>query len=81
MDANDFAAWVTTMKETRGWSERECTRQLGCGINQITRWRQSGAPEYIGRACAAITLDIPSWTAAGSNNGNTETDVHGTQAL
>lgn len=61
MPPNDFAAWVDLMKTTRGWSGMECSRQLGCGENQIARWRVSGAPLYIAYACAAISFGLPPW--------------------
>ena len=62
MTATDFAAWVAHMKETRGWSERECARRLGCGVNQIARWRSYDAPAYIGLACAAVVANLQPWT-------------------
>lgn len=70
MTPEDFTAWVASMKDTSGWSERECTRQLGCGINQITRWKASGAPLYIGLACAALSIGIKDWTSNGRMNSN-----------
>lgn len=61
MSPADFSAWVAHMKATQRWSARECARQLGCGVNQIARWRESGAPLYIGLACAALIFGLPSW--------------------
>lgn len=61
MTAADFAAWVAHVKETRGWSKRECARRLDCGINQIQRWERAGAPGYIGLACAALAFGLPKW--------------------
>lgn len=61
MTAADFAAWVDMMKSTRRWSARECARQLGCGVNQVARWRKAGAPAYIGLACAALVFGLPAW--------------------
>jgi len=61
MLASDFAAWVANMKATRKWSARECARQLGCGINQIGIWSETGAPPYIGLACAALSFGLPAW--------------------
>lgn len=61
MTAADFSAWVDLMKATRKWSAAQCARELGCGVNQITRWRASGAPPYIGLACAAIAFGLPPW--------------------
>lgn len=61
MSHQDFAAWVAHMKATRKWSARECSRQLGCGINQIAIWSENGAPPYIGLACAALAFGLPAW--------------------
>jgi len=81
MDASTFSAWVAYMKATRGWSDKDCTERLGCGINQVARWRRTGAPHYIGLACASLALDIPAWTAQDTMNARTEKDAHGTQAV
>ena len=61
MSAADFAAWVAYMKETRGWSARECASHLGCGVNQIARWSKKDPPAYIGFACAALAFGLPAW--------------------
>lgn len=61
MEAATFAAWALHMKEARGWSARECARQLGCGINQISIWSAKGAPPYIALACAALSYGLPPW--------------------
>ena len=37
--AADFAAWVSLMRETRGWSAARCSRELGCGLNQVRIWQ------------------------------------------
>jgi hypothetical protein len=63
MTAQDFAAWVAFMKASRNWTARECSRQLGCGINQIARWSRTGAPLYIGLACSSLCLGLQSWKA------------------
>jgi hypothetical protein len=68
MSAEDFAAWVAHMKESRGWSARECARQLDCGINSIANWSKTGAPLYIGLACAALAFGLPPWAAVHSRN-------------
>jgi hypothetical protein len=64
MTAADFAAWVAHMQAARKWSKRECARQLNCGINQIGRWSRTGAPRYIGLACAALASGLPEWSRA-----------------
>jgi len=61
MTASDFSSWVAHMKATRNWSARECSRQLGCGVNQIAIWSEKGAPQYIGLACAALAYGLPPW--------------------
>ncbi len=61
MTASDFADWVAHMKGARGWSARECARQLGCGVNQISIWSAKGAPQYIALACAALSYGLPPW--------------------
>lgn len=60
MSAEDFSAWVATMKE-RGWNKSECARRLACGVNQIKRWSETGAPRYIGLACTALAENVPAW--------------------
>lgn len=61
MDAEDFAAWVAHMKTSRKWSARRCSRELGCGVNQIAIWSENGAPPYIALACAALAYGLPPW--------------------
>jgi hypothetical protein len=61
--AADFTAWVAHMKATRNWSARRCSRELGCGVNQIGRWSEAGAPPYIALACAALAYGLPPWQA------------------
>jgi hypothetical protein len=65
MSPEDFTAWVSLMKRTRGWSARECAKQLDCGVNTIAIWSQKGAPGYIGYACAAIAYGLPAWRDIG----------------
>ncbi len=54
MTPSAFAAWLALMRAERHWSGVRCARELGCGGNQIKRWRERGAPIYIGLACAAL---------------------------
>jgi len=61
MTAADFDAWVALMKERHRWNASECARQLGCGRNQIAKWRETGAPDYIALACAALAYGLPPW--------------------
>ena len=60
MTGADFAAWVAVMG-LRGWSKRRCARELGCGKGQIEIWSRTGAPPYIGQACAALAAELPPW--------------------
>ena len=62
MTPSDFTAWAALMKE-RGWSARECARRLGCGVNQVRVWSDTGAPLYIGLACAALVRGVKPWSA------------------
>lgn len=57
-----FTAWVDHMKVSRGWSDQDCRRALGCGFNQVRRWKQTGAPLYIALACAALSYGLPAFT-------------------
>jgi transcriptional regulator with XRE-family HTH domain len=43
------------MRAAHGLSEQQLARLLGCGHNQITRWKRTGAPLYIELACEALT--------------------------
>ena len=61
MNAEHFASWVAHMKATRGWSEARCSRELGCGINQVSIWRKREPPRYIALACAAVAYGLPPW--------------------
>ena len=61
MSATDFTAWLAHMKATQKWTGARCARELGCGINQISRWKARGAPPYIGLACAALAFGLPAW--------------------
>lgn len=60
MTSDDFAAWVALMKE-RGLSEWDLVGALGTGKNQIKRWRERGAPQYVALACAALAYGLPAW--------------------
>lgn len=64
MPAADFAAWCAHVEGTRGWSGREISRQLGCGVNQVKIWRENGAPRHIALACSAISHGLPPWRFA-----------------
>jgi len=56
-----FAAWLAFMRSTRKWSGAKCAVALGVHGNQIKRWRDNGAPPYVGLACSAIAQGLPPW--------------------
>ena len=59
MSAENFRAWLAHMKATRGWSKRQCARELGASQNMPMRWAKRGAPYYIALACEAIRMNQP----------------------
>lgn len=61
MTGTDFASWVAAMAAERSWSKRRCARELHCGNHQIRIWAATGAPHYIGLACAAIDIGLQPW--------------------
>lgn len=63
MTASDFAAWLASMKASRGWHKKDCAEALGVWPKQVTRWRENGAPAYVALACAAISAGLPKWAA------------------
>jgi hypothetical protein len=58
MTAEKFTEWVAYMQEKHGCSKRELSRLLGCGVNQINRWSQNGAPFYIGLAVSYLLITM-----------------------
>jgi hypothetical protein len=59
MTADDFNAWLTLMS----YSDAEAARELGIGSrNTIAKFRASGAPAYIGLACAARAMSSKPWS-------------------
>jgi transcriptional regulator with XRE-family HTH domain len=58
MTAAAFTEWAAQMRAAHGLSEQQLARRLGCGHNQITRWKRTGAPLYIELACEALTRRI-----------------------
>lgn len=63
MTPTDFAAWIAAMRAARGWTQKACATALGVQPRQIGRWRDGGAPAYVGLACAAIVAGLPGWRA------------------
>lgn len=58
MKSKDFRAWIVRM----GYNDSEAARKLGLGSrNTITKYKDEGAPEYIGLACAALAYGLPAW--------------------
>jgi hypothetical protein len=66
MTPADFTAWVAYMRAAHNLSEHKLVALLGCGPNQITRWKKTGAPAYIGLACAALAAGLQGWTTQGA---------------
>lgn len=62
MKAEEFAKFVEMAKRMRGWSEREVSRRLQCGVNQVSRWKMKDSPAYIGLACTALSEGLEEWT-------------------
>jgi hypothetical protein len=56
MTAEKFAEWVAYMKEKHGLTSRQLAELLGCGVNQIRRWSDYGAPLYIGMAISYLLI-------------------------
>ena len=57
MSAKAFTTWVENMRQTEGWTHKDCQRALGCGANQIARWMKTGAPQYIDLACMSLYMN------------------------
>jgi transcriptional regulator with XRE-family HTH domain len=53
--AKAFTKWAAQMRTAHDLSEQQLARLLGCGHNQISRWKRTGAPLYIELACEALT--------------------------
>lgn len=62
MTGEEMAAWMEQMGVMRGWSGRDCARELGVGVNQPTTWSRLGAPYYIALACQALIDGVPPYT-------------------
>jgi hypothetical protein len=62
MSAEDFAAFEEIMREEHGWTGRRLATELGCGTNQIKRWRDRGAPRYIAFAAQALVHELGPFT-------------------
>jgi transcriptional regulator with XRE-family HTH domain len=58
MTAEAFTDWVVQMRTTHNFSEQQLAKLLGCGHNQISRWKRTGAPLYIELACEALARRI-----------------------
>lgn len=54
MRFEEFDDWMDAMLLDRGWTWRQCAKELGVGVNQPARWRREGAPAHIGYACSAL---------------------------
>jgi transcriptional regulator with XRE-family HTH domain len=56
--ATAFTKWVAQMRAAHNLSEQQLARLLGCGHNQISRWKRTGAPLYIELACETLARRI-----------------------
>ncbi len=63
MTANEFENWLDRL-----WlSDGEAARLLGVSRKRIKHFRQSGAPIYIGLACAAVAYKLHPWAKRASS--------------
>ncbi|WP_036292031.1 hypothetical protein [Methylosinus sp. PW1] len=70
MTGEEFSSYIDFLRAEFGWKAVDVRERLGCGVNQITRWRETGCPRYIGLALVAIALGLqpgfrPDWTEVG----------------
>lgn len=63
MLGKDFAAWIEHMK----LSDSEAARRLGISRTSLIKYREEGAPVYIGLACAALAFGLPPWRQVGAD--------------
>lgn len=61
MESNTFEHWYQYMR-SKEISQDSMATILGTTSIQIARWRKSGAPPYIGLACAAIEENLSTWS-------------------
>lgn len=61
MDGQDFRAWIELVA---GGSDREASRRLGISRTSVAKYKDHGAPRYIGFACAALAFGLPQWQRA-----------------
>lgn len=64
MTASEFAAWLAAMKANREWLQKDCAEALGVQPRQIGRWKEAGAPRYVGLACSAIIQGLEPYQGA-----------------
>lgn len=57
MKAKDFSAWIAYM----AWNDSEVARQLDISRNSVAKYKDEGAPGYIGLACAALAANLLPW--------------------
>jgi hypothetical protein len=55
MTATDFTTWLDAMKNECRCDQKDCAALLGVDKSQITRWKRSGAPHYVGLAMEFIS--------------------------
>ncbi len=57
MEAKEFQEWLKLM----GFSERKAAQELGLSRATVSKYRDEGAPLYIGYACAAMIEGLEPW--------------------
>lgn len=57
MTGVEFCRWMDTMN----LNTVQVRELFGLGRNTITKYREQGAPDYIGYACAAVSMGLPKW--------------------
>lgn len=61
MTGEDFTEWMKREKH----SVSSAARALGISRTTVMKYKEEGAPEYIGLACAALALGSGAWRSKG----------------
>ena len=57
----EFQAYVNLCK-SRGMTEYQIAKILGCSRNSVTKWKRVDPPPYIGLAIAALERNLKPWS-------------------
>ena len=68
MTADEFKAFLVFCRTNYNVSDSRLAKILGCHRISITRWQKSGAPRYIGLACAAAVNGLSPWKPDSHSN-------------